>query len=58
MSNRAPKPLVVLDFRCNLCGFKLDAVIVAKSTVPKQIVKSYHEACWKRQTATTKTGAN
>ena len=60
MSNRAVKPHVVLDFRCDQCGKKLDCVVVARDGTQHKIAKAFHEECWKTQQTTQqpKTGVN
>jgi hypothetical protein len=49
MSNKGAKPWVVLDFRCDACGGKLDTIIIAKAGTEKRIGKCYHEDCWQTQ---------
>lgn len=59
------RPLIVLDFKCDHCGEKLDAIVVARVGTPAKIAKSYHDACWQKHilpqtnfTDTRRVGAN
>jgi hypothetical protein len=58
MSQAKIKPLsaaLVLDFRCDGCGKKLDCIIVAHPKVVKQIAKSFCESCWEKSTLAPQT---
>lgn len=56
MSNKAAKPFVVLDFVCDLCGKKIDHVVIARDGTQRRIAKTFHRNCWELQQS--KTGDN
>lgn len=41
------RSLIVIDFTCDHCGEKLDAVVIARIGTPKKIAKTYHDYCWR-----------
>jgi len=65
MSQSKAKPFraaLVLDFRCDGCGQKLDCILVAQAGVPRKIAKSFCFSCWEKSTLAPQTsrliGAN
>lgn len=47
-NGKALKPMVVLDFKCDYCGEKLDAVVMAIAGTERRIAKAYHNECWEK----------